>query len=65
VVDETPLQLNEVIEDELLLALPQIPMHDEADCHASGLLKQNSSAEDEAEQKANPFSVLAKLKQEE
>lgn len=64
VVEETPLQLNDVIEDELLLALPQIPMHDEADCPASGLLMQDSSAEDEADEKANPFSVLAKLKHE-
>jgi len=64
VVEETPLQLNDVIEDELLLALPQIPMHDEAGCPASGLLRQNRSAEDETEQKENPFSVLAKLKQE-
>jgi uncharacterized protein len=64
VVDETPLLLNDVIEDELLLALPQIPMHDEAECPASKLLKQRDKVTDEPEQKANPFGVLAKLKRD-
>ena len=64
VVEETPLLLNDVIEDELLLALPQIPTHDEADCPASKLLKQPNKVTNEPEQKANPFSVLAKLKSE-
>lgn len=63
-VEETPLQLNDVIEDELLLALPQIPMHELAECPASKLLKQSDKRTGEPEQKANPFSVLAKLKQE-
>jgi uncharacterized protein len=65
VVEETPLLLNDVIEDELLLALPQIPMHAEAECPASKLLKQRNTETDEPEPKANPFAVLAKLKHEE
>lgn len=65
VVEETPLQLNDVIEDELLLALPQIPMHPEADCPASKLLKQRDEVTDEPEPKDNPFAVLAKLKHDE
>ena len=65
VVEETPLLLNDVIEDELLLALPQIPMHDETECPASKLLKQRNKVTDEPEPKANPFAVLAKLKHEE
>jgi len=65
VVEETPLTLNDVIEDELLLALPQIPMHDEADCPASKLLKQGNKVTDEPEPKENPFAVLAKLKRDE
>lgn len=68
VVEETPLLLNDVIEDELLLALPQIPLHDEADCPASKLLKQPAKVTkvtNAPEQKVNPFSVLAKLKNEE
>lgn len=67
VVEETPLQLNDMIEDELLLALPQIPMHEESVCPASKLLRQTASDDeaDEAEHKDSPFSVLAKLKQDE
>lgn len=65
VVEETPLQLNDIIEDELLLALPQIPMHPASECPASGLLRQDDDETDEAEHNANPFSVLAKLKQDE
>ena len=64
VVEETPLLLNDVIEDELLLALPQIPMHEEAECPASKLLKQPNKVTNEPELKGNPFSVLAKLKSE-
>jgi uncharacterized protein len=65
IVEETPLQLNDVIEDELLLALPQIPMHPEADCPASKLLKQRDKVTNESEPKDNPFAVLAKLKHDE
>ena len=62
-VETNPLILNDVIEDELLLALPQIPMHAEAECPASKWLKQQHiDAEDETEE--NPFSVLANLKQD-
>jgi uncharacterized protein len=64
VVEETPLLLNDVIEDELLLALPQIPMHEEAECSASKLVKRANKVTNEPEQKGNPFSVLAKLKSE-
>ena len=73
-VESTPLTLNDVIEDELILALPQIPMHALEECsYAETVQKQESitSAEarhesgaensDEAES-SNPFSVLKKLK---
>ena len=63
-VETTPLILNDIIEDELLLALPHIPMHDKAVCPATKLL--NTQADDDAvveeEETENPFSVLAKLK---
>lgn len=62
-VEANPLILNDVIEDELLLALPQIPMHRESECPASKWLKrQDAIATDETEE--NPFSVLANLKQD-
>ena len=66
-VETNPLILNDVIEDELLLALPQIPMHSQSDCTASSWIN-NSEAEvnqDEVvtdSEKENPFSVLANLK---
>ena len=62
-VETNPLILNDVIEDELLLALPQIPMHAEAQCPASKWLKQQH-AETADETEENPFSVLANLKQD-
>ena len=61
--ETNPLILNDVIEDELLLALPQIPMHAEAQCPASKWLKQQH-AETADETEENPFSVLANLKQD-
>ena len=60
-VETSPLILNDVIEDELLLALPQIPMHAEAECPASKWLQQQHAAVTD-EKEDNPFSVLANLK---
>lgn len=60
-VIEQPLTLGELIEDELLLEVPMVPMHVSAECPAQSLM-----AADEGEPKgtrANPFSVLGKLKQ--
>ena len=60
-VDSNPLILNDVIEDELLLTLPQIPMHAQSECKASKWLsKEPVDSIDEPNE--NPFSVLAKMK---
>ena len=64
-VGEQRVRLNEIIEDELLLALPQVPMHPENMCKAEfenyeGSLQQ-VAAETE-EDKPNPFAVLKDLK---
>ena len=74
-VETNPLILNDVIEEELLLAMPQIPMHDKSDCTASkwisnpgnevdksaeGTDSQDASSQNVGEE--NPFSVLANLK---
>ncbi|WP_432453034.1 MULTISPECIES: 23S rRNA accumulation protein YceD [unclassified Agarivorans] len=69
--DYEPLQLNddnyfvvqELIEDELLLALPIIPRHSLSDC----LVKESEQVfgeieEVEEESKPNPFAVLESLK---
>jgi uncharacterized protein len=58
------IRLNEVVEDELLLALPQVPMHPEGECKAAYENYDGSpeQAEEEVEKKPNPFAVLKDLK---
>lgn len=61
---DKPLQLQGLIEDELLLALPMVPMH-EPSCSASRYLGQKPGMPEQTsdEQEENsPFAVLAKLK---
>lgn len=50
--------LRELIEDEVLLAMPQYPLHDEQDCP----VRVQDVAPSEAEQRPNPFAVLADWK---
>jgi len=55
------LSILDVVEDELILALPLISMHEASDCH------QHWQADDipkPEEEKNNPFAVLAALKRE-
>jgi len=59
-LDES-LALAELIEDELLLALPLIPAHAEGDCQMPAW---NNPQEESATSKTNPFSVLARLRQD-
>lgn len=60
---EDRLHLIELIEDELLLAIPDFPRHDAQDCRiktsASGATETT-----EAESKDNPFAVLNELKKQ-
>jgi uncharacterized protein len=58
--DGGPLRLADMVEDELLLALPQVPMHQPGDC-VEPLLKEDAVPPAEA---ANPFSVLKALKRQ-
>jgi uncharacterized protein len=51
-----PLRTFDVVEDEVLLALPVIPLHEGVDNCESGYVNQPQA------EKENPFSVLAKLK---
>jgi uncharacterized protein len=62
---EQRIRLNEIVEDELLLALPQVPMHQKDECKAAyenyaGSVEQ--AANEAEENKANPFAVLKDLK---
>ena len=76
VVDDSHVKLVDIIEDELLLALPLIVMHSDEECVVSkGYSVSDKSNEkgnelsdaptlDESMSKKNPFSVLEKLKSE-
>jgi uncharacterized protein len=53
---DAPLPLSRLVEDELILALPMMPMHPEGAC-------EPAVTEDKAvETRPNPFAALAKLK---
>lgn len=57
------LDLIQLVEDEFILALPQIAMHDEADCSVnSNNLVFGEIPEEIVEDKPNPFDVLKSLK---
>lgn len=53
-VADMQMQVLDLVEDEILLALPYAPKHDEAQCGASGKLDQLK--------KPSPFAVLQGLK---
>ncbi|MEZ8142261.1 hypothetical protein A1OO_18365 [Enterovibrio norvegicus FF-33] len=62
-VDENgEINLLHLIEDELMVALPQVAMHDEVDCEvtADGMVFGEIPLADE---RPNPFAVLKNLKQ--
>ena len=60
-VSAEPAVVADILSDEVLLALPIVPMHGESDVECRGLVKDYlPSAEDLRE---NPFAVLAELKQ--
>ena len=76
-LDATPVVLSDMIEDEILLALPQVPMHDESECQPAVPLKEFGSVdtatekqqsesqladEQSAAERKNPFEVLASIK---
>ena len=62
-VDEDPLDLLTLVEDELLLALPIVPLHDPEVCQQPVGLEEPEPSEDEVS-RSNPFSVLAQLKRD-
>ncbi|WP_221795053.1 YceD family protein [Oceanobacter mangrovi] len=55
------LDLWEVVEDEVLLALPMFPMHSESECRIQQPEPENTTSGNE--KRPNPFDVLAQLKQ--
>lgn len=57
IVSDEPVSLSELIEDEVILALPFAPMHEVDDCPASDVVKELQETN-----RPNPFAALAKLK---
>ena len=62
-VGEDPLDLLALVEDELLLALPIVPLHDLEVCQPPAGSDQAEPVE-ETDKRSNPFSVLAQLKRD-
>ncbi|MBI2779443.1 MAG: DUF177 domain-containing protein [Gammaproteobacteria bacterium] len=62
VVGAEPVSLKEIIEDELLLALPVAPMHPEQQCPAWQERVVEEQEELAQEGRKNPFAVLAQMK---
>jgi uncharacterized protein len=61
-LEEPRISLVDLIEDELLLALPQVPKHS-ADACTSGVERTETAPEQQQAVRDNPFAVLDKLKQ--
>lgn len=65
IVESTPMLLTDIIEDELMLSLPHVAMHDEVDCGVTTQPRAETEfdeGEQLADEKPNPFAVLAELK---
>ena len=63
-VEKEQLDLLTVVEDELILSLPQVVYHDEAECHVSAeqLVSETEGAASDTAPATNPFAVLNVLK---
>lgn len=61
-VEDERLALAPLVEEEVLMALPQYPVHESCDMVAYD--RAAGGATVKPEQKANPFDVLAKLKKD-
>ncbi len=60
-LDGKPLFLRDVIEDEMLLALPIVPRHPKQECEAR-LESSEADTEQDGGKRLNPFASLADLK---
>ena len=56
------VRLHQLIEDELIVAMPIIPMHQEIDCNKGSKDMAVGEIEPAQEERPNPFAVLEKLK---
>jgi uncharacterized protein len=67
VVEDDRLRPLDLVEEELLLALPLVPMHPAGDCPGHAAADPEPSGADVADEEAreNPFAVLAALRKAE
>ena len=64
-VEDGQVYFADLVEDELLLALPQVPIHDLAACPAAAIETADEKPVEQGEQPdKNPFAVLAELKRD-
>jgi len=56
------VSLSSLVEDELLLAMPMIPMHDSSECSVTGCTSGSNLRDDATTNKQSPFAVLGALK---
>jgi len=61
-LQENKISLNELVEDEVLLALPDFPKHSYVCIEQNEVEEFVEEVESESVESNNPFSVLAKLK---
>jgi len=65
-IESVPIVLADVIEEELLLSLPQVPMHAEDECPAAGMIRRESAdtgpGTEETGERENPFAALSEWK---
>jgi uncharacterized protein len=62
-VGDDPLDLLTLVEDELLLALPIVPVHEPEVCQQPAGLAEQQPGQNEVK-RSNPFGVLAQLKRD-
>ena len=65
-IDNKSMMLSDIIEDEILLALPAIPKHQDEDCSSDNVVEgwgsQQNEPDTESVERDNPFDILASFK---
>lgn len=61
IIHDNKLDIMELLEDELILALPQVPMHNIEDANCKRAFAVTYKVEYEAQEMRHPFQVLQKL----
>jgi len=65
-LDEPRIRLLDIVEEELLLSLPQVARHEAGECSCTDFHQKDEQAivdRDESSERKNPFAILAELKQ--